>query len=186
MKKITLLSLALLLAGTLSVSAQGFYYGPKAGLNLSSFTKTSFSKSRLRAHVGAFGGYQIDNWIAVQAEALYSWQGSKNDDTDVKTSMNYFKIPILAKFFIIRGLNVETGISFDFRTAAKTKYDSETHTIKGATKGFDFSIPIGINYQFARRFDVGLRYYVSTARLSENSHNKAKNSNCMLSVGFRL
>ena len=188
MKKITLLTVLFLFAGIATSSAQGFYYGPKGGVNVSSLTKTSFSKSRLRAFVGAFGGYQLEDFVALQAEVLYSWQGTTidSDDTKVKNSLNYLKIPILAKFFVIGGLNVEAGVSFDFNVGAKTKAEGESQTISGLTKGFDFSIPIGVNYQFAQRFEVGLRYYLSTAKVWEVSKDKSKNSVWAIGLGIRL
>lgn len=189
MKTLRVLAVCLILLGSslLRSSAQGFYFGPKAGLNLSSVSKMSNSISRVRGQLGLFAGYQAGDILALQLEALYSWQGASTDeyDTRYKTSLNYLKIPILAKVFIIGGLNLEAGISFNFLMSAREKAHGDNEGIKGLN-GFDFSIPVGINYLIANRLEVGLRYDISFVNLDIPGSKTAKNSNLALSVGYRF
>lgn len=183
-----------------TASAQGFYWGPRVGLNVSTLTKTTYSKARARASLGLMAGYKISDIVGVQAEALYSLQGSKMTNSDHVFSYNYFKIPVLAKVYLIGGLNIEAGISFNWLVKAQEKwnapyYDDEgvqigtashSQNLMSDSKSFDFTIPVGINYQFAHMFDVGLRYDISTVRVNADRKNHAKNSNWSISVGVRF
>lgn len=191
MKKSFILSLILILVGTSLAKAQGFYIGPKVGMNISTITKSTYSKARVRQNLGLFAGYRVSNILAFQAEVLYSWQGAKSTVNDEKTSLNYLKIPVLAKVFIVGGLNIEAGLSFNFLSTAKVKGTNEqgndyNHSVKSGAKGFDLSIPVGLNYEFSRWFDIGVRYDISTVRVWEESNNKARNGNWSINLGFRF
>lgn len=197
---LTLAAAALLGAGLHhSASAQGFYWGPRAGLNVSTVTKTTYSKARARASFGLMAGYKINDLLGLQAEALYSLQGSKMTNSDHVYSYNYVKIPVLAKLYLIGGLNIEAGISFNWLVKAQEKWQVTNTDINGnvttfrtsqnlmsGSKTFDFTIPVGVNYQFSRLFDIGLRYDISTVRVPEDKQNRAKSSNWSLSLGVRF
>ena len=197
---LTLAAAALLGAGLHhSASAQGFYWGPRAGLNVSTLTKTTYSKARARASFGLMAGYKINDLLGLQAEALYSLQGSKMTNSDHVYSYNYVKIPVLAKLYLIGGLNIEAGISFNWLVKAQEKWQVTNTDINGNvttfrtsqnlmsdSKTFDFTIPVGVNYQFSRLFDIGLRYDISTVRVPEDKQNRAKSSNWSLSLGVRF
>lgn len=200
-KHLLTLAAALLLGAGVhhSASAQGFYWGPRAGLNVSTVTKTTYSKARARASFGLMAGYKINDLLGLQAEALYSLQGSKMTNSDHVYSYNYIKIPVLAKLYLIGGLNIEAGISFNWLVKAQDKWTvtntdidgnvttfTTTQNLKGSSKSFDFTIPVGVNYQFSRLFDIGLRYDISTVRVPEDKQNHAKSSNWSLSLGVRF
>lgn len=197
---LTLAAAALLGAGLHhSASAQGFYWGPRAGLNVSTLTKTTYSKARARASFGLMAGYKINDLLGLQAEALYSLQGSKMTNSDHVYSYNYIKIPVMAKLYLIGGLNIEAGISFNWLVKAQDKWTvtntdidgnvttfTTTQNLMDGSKTFDFTIPVGVNYQFSRLFDIGLRYDISTVRVPEDKQNRAKSSNWSLSLGVRF
>lgn len=184
-----------------SASAQDFYWGPRVGMNVSSMTKTSYSKARIRGSFGLMAGYKINDLIGLQAEALYSLQGSKvdNDQKDIY-SYNYVKIPVLAKVYLIGGLNLEAGVAFNWLVKAQQKWNSNSYDIAGnviestthtrdlmdGCKTFDLTIPVGLNYQFRRWFDVGVRYDISTIRVDENKKNHAKSSVFSVNLGLRF
>ncbi len=184
-----------------SASAQDFYWGPRVGMNVSSMTKTTYSKARIRGSFGLMAGYKINDLIGLQAEALYSLQGSKvdNDQQDIY-SYNYVKIPVLAKVYLIGGLNLEAGVAFNWLVKAQQKWNSNSHDVNGNVtettthtrslmddcKTFDLTIPVGINYQFRRWFDVGVRYDISTIRVDEDKKNHAKSSVLSVNLGLRF
>lgn len=201
-KRLLALAAAVLLAGGIrhTASAQGFYWGPRAGLNISTLTKTTYAKARARASFGVMAGYKLSDLVGLQAEALYSLQGSKMTNSDHVYSYNYLKIPVLAKLYLIGGLNIEAGISFNWLVKAREEWTSTVYDIDGhasgtlkhsqnlmsGSKGFDFTIPVGVNYQFSRLLDIGLRYDISTVRVPEERSNHAKSSNWSVSVGVRF
>lgn len=200
-KHLLQLSAILLLLSSLleSLPAQGLYWGPRGGLNISTVTKTTYAKARSRASFGLMAGYKINDLIGLQAEALYSLQGSKMTNSDQIHSYNYVKIPLLAKLYLIGGLNIEAGISFNWLVKAQREWSASTTDANGITttlrrtenllsnsKTFDFTVPVGINYQFSRLIDIGLRYDISTLRVPEDKDNRAKSSNWSLSLGLRF
>ena len=183
-----------------TASAQGFYWGPRAGLNVSTVTKTTYAKARARANFGLMAGYKLNDIVGLQAEALYSLQGSKMTNSDHIYSYNYIKIPVLAKLYLIGGLNIEAGVSFNWLVRAQDKWNSTVYDIHGTPTGtvshsqdlmgdsktFDLTIPVGLNFQFPRLFDIGVRYHISTVRLPDERSNHAKSSNWSVSVGLRF
>ncbi|WP_300829051.1 porin family protein [uncultured Rikenella sp.] len=184
-----------------SASAQDFYWGPRVGMNVSSMTKTTYSKARIRGSFGLMAGYKINDLIGLQAEALYSLQGSKvdNNEKDIY-SYNYVKIPVLAKVYLIGGLNLEAGVAFNWLVKAQQKWNSSSYDVNGNViettthtrsliddcKSFDLTIPVGINYQFRRWFDLGVRYDISTIRVSEDKKDHAKSSVLSVNLGLRF
>lgn len=172
MKKGALITVLFLLL-SLSSSAQGFYSGIKAGLNFSTLTRTSFAYGRTRANMGAFGGFQLSSIAALQVEALYSFQGARVGSD--KLSLDYLKIPIMAKIYLIRGLNVEGGISFNILTSALKNGSAA----KGYN-GFDFSVPVGLAYQIGKHFEAGVRYDISFAKY----HPVQTGSNSLWSINL--
>lgn len=177
MKKILFILAVAFIATT--ATAQGIYFGPKVGLNFASLTKTSNAKGLVRGEIGLFAGYQASDVLALQVEALYSWQGAKIED--VKLQLDYLKIPVVAKVFLIGGLNIEGGVSFNILTSAR----AEGEGLKDYN-GFDFSIPVGVNYLIANRLEVGVRYDISLTNVGLPNSANAKNNNWQLSVGFRF
>ncbi len=184
-----------------SASAQDFYWGPRVGMNVSSMTKTTYSKARIRGSFGLMVGYKINDLIGLQAEVLYSLQGSKvdNNEKDIY-SYNYVKIPVLAKVYLIGGLNLEAGVAFNWLVKAQQKWNSSSYDMNGNViettthtrsliddcKSFDLTIPVGINYQFRRWFDLGVRYDISTIRVSEDKKDHAKSSVLSVNLGLRF
>lgn len=183
-----------------TAQAQGFYWGPRVGLNISTVTKTTYAKARARASFGLMAGYKINDLIGLQAEALYSLQGNKMTNSNDVYSYNYIKIPVLAKLYLIGGLNVEAGVSFNWLVSAQQQWSSVSYNLDGtvaetidhsrdllgSSKPFDLSIPVGLNYQFSRLFDIGVRYDISTVRIPDERKNHAKNGNWSINLGLRF
>lgn len=181
MKKSIAIIVALVLF-SLTSSAQGFYGGVRGGMNVSSLTKTSYAKAVVRGNFGGFMGFQFSTIAALQVEALYSFQGAKlqvMDAVGTDLQLDYLKIPVMFKLYLIRGLNIEAGVSFNILTSALENW----HPAKGYN-GFDFSIPVGLAYQFGRHFELGLRYDISTVKY--NPERTGVNSLFSVNVAWRF
>ena len=101
MKKV-LLSIAALFTVATYASAQetGFGFGPKVGINLSNQTLLDGDyKTGLTA--GVFADYRFSNLFALSADVLYSRQGSKIENSDIKLRTDYLNIPVLARSALI-------------------------------------------------------------------------------------
>lgn len=159
-------AVAVLVLVELQGAAQGFYGGGRGGMNVSTLTKTAGSAA-VRGNFGGFMGFQFGSFLGLQVEALYSFQGGMvtpyGTPREVDVQLDYLKFPILAKIYLYKGLNIEAGVSFNILTSALVEY----RPAKGYN-GFDFSIPVGVAYQFGKHFEVGARYDISTVAYHPN------------------
>lgn len=135
---------ALVLVGALASSAfvpsaqaqMAVAIGPKAGLSITSFDADADEiKSRTSALGGLFLNWQLHPIFAIQPEALISQKGAvytaNGNRTDIQ--LNYFEVPILAKFRIPVGdvffPHFLIGPDFAFNTNVKyTSVETSTGT----------------------------------------------------------
>lgn len=179
--------------------AQEMFVKPMVGGTLSTVTgdHTSDAKFRLGLVAGAEFGYMIAPQFGVTAGALVSMQGANSKDNDylkdASTTLTYLNIPILANYYIVPGLAVKAGIQPGFMLSAKQKgsekilsswvdYD-ESNT--DGYKKFDFSIPIGLSYEFSD-FVIDARYNLGLTNIIDDDHIKNKNSVIMLTIGYKI
>src|SRR5690606_16273456 len=106
---------------------------------------------------------------------LYSGQGftiKSNDqdnvfDTDenVEYQLSYIQVPLLAKIYLIEGLNVEIGPQFGFKL--NEEIDTEPTADAGDTeidpddsyiRDFDAAAAVGAGYKFDNGFFLSARY----------------------------
>lgn len=73
--------------------------GPKAGLNLATFTGEEADNSAMKAdfHAGGFAAFGGDG-LGGQVELLFSGKGATNDDTDSQTNLSYLSLPLMARY----------------------------------------------------------------------------------------
>ncbi|MFI3287372.1 MAG: outer membrane beta-barrel protein [Rikenellaceae bacterium] len=171
MKKITitlLLGVVFLVCGVRETKAQAFYFGVRAGANFSYVSDRVNSTGKFGGNFGGLAGYQISSEVAVQGEVLYSFQGYMAGNPALEgtpgdyINLDYLKIPLIGKLYLIDGLNFEAGVSFNFLCSAlqnSTKLDGIT--------GFDVSIPVGLAYKFTKNIEAGLRWDISLIKINE-------------------
>lgn len=217
MKKLVLL--AAMAVATLTVNAQSkvkpgtWSIQPKAGVTITSVTglddvdgimNSVANKAESQVNVGAtIGGeveYQIDNRFSVAAGVGYIMQGKQWDDykvagvemRDYKIDLGYINVPIVANYYIFKGLAVKAGVQFAFMTNAKLKYtlkDGNIETkydidIKDNCKTFDFSIPVGASYEFDNHIVIDARYNIGITKVLDGSTNR--NSVFLATVGYKF
>lgn len=174
MKKIFLSIAALFAAGIFAAEAQIWSFGPKAGVTFSSANGIQDSRARAGLVAGAFAEVELSDWFAVQGEILYSQQGfnSKTDGVKSKYQIDFIAMPVVTKYYLIGGLNIELGGQFGYLINAKTKIgDAARQSIKGEVNRYNVGIITGLAYDF----DFGLvlegRY---TLALTDTFVNSAK------------
>ena len=194
MKKIMMI--AAMMIAALGVNAQNevgqFSVMPKAGINISSLTKDDGTKSK----VGFVGGLEFAYGAAknfeVTAGVLYSMQGAKVENTDVKINMDYINIPILAQYYIVKGLAVKAGVQVGFNTKAKFSDGNTSVDVKDFysalgvdtdKKTVDFSIPVGLSYEIANVV-LDARYNIGMTDVFEGAENK--NSVIQITLGYKF
>lgn len=158
--------IAVMAVAAISASAQEvgkLFVTPKAGVNLASMTDAKNSKMRVGLVAGAELGYQTSEKNTITFGVLYSQQGVKSNENTFKN--DYLNIPIMASYMLFPGFSIEAGLQPAFLLSAKIKTEvgplSGEGDAKDAYNTFDFSLPVGISYEFSKviieaRYNVGL------------------------------
>lgn len=209
MKKVLLLLLVILVA--VSVSAQKkFTFGPRVGFTVADLHADDDEKNdeisgvRTGLVVGAFAEYRAVKWLAVSADVLFAQKGAENEFS-IKTSeldqttknnfkLNYIDVPVLANFYVTKGLALKAGIQPSFLVSAKNKVSAsvngethkETADLKDELNSVDFSIPVGISYTFRMGLVLDLRYHIGCTDLLKDGDYKLTNRVATLTVGWKF
>ena len=187
---------ALLTAFTFIISlvtySQGFKVGLKAGLNLATVGgDLSGVESRAGFHVGAYAGAKMSKF-GVDGEILYSTQGTQDEiDSDFKLNYDYILIPIVGKFYIVKGLNIYAGPQFGILVNAEATDGTTDTDIEDYTNSSDFSVVVGAGFEIMK-FRAGLRYNIGLSDLNDDptqqifSGEEIKNQVFQIFVGIDL
>ena len=183
MKK--LMIIAIMMVAAVSAKAQNEVgqasIKPMAGINLATMTKADNTKMR----VGLAAGWEIEYGVAenfgLSAGVLYSMQGAKIDivgNDKVTMKLDYINIPILANYYIVKGLAIKAGVQPGFNVQKKlddVKLDD--------VKGFALSIPVGLSYEFSNVV-VDARYNWGLTKAFKEGDSK--NSYFTITLGYRI
>ncbi len=185
MKK--LMMIAIMMIAAVSANAQNeagqASIKPMAGINLATMTKADNTKMRVGLAAGLEFEYGVADNFGISAGVLYSMQGAKFDgliggNDKVTMKLDYINIPILANYYIVKGLAIKAGVQPGFNVQKKlddVKLDD--------VKGFALSIPVGLSYEFSNvvldaRYNWGL-----TKAFKEGD---SKNSYFTITLGYRI
>lgn len=122
-------------------------------------------------------------------------QGTKRDWENAgakytaTTKLDYINVPILANVYVTKGLAVKLGVQPGFKVNAK--YDTKATALGLAVKtssepdvkSVDFSIPVGISYEYAN-FQLDARYNWGLTKIYK--HGDDKNSVFQITLGYKF
>ncbi len=166
---------------------------PKVGLSLADFQGADDSKLRVGAVAGVELEYGVSDMFGLSVGALYSMQGAKGKEDGATATLkaDYINIPILANVYVAPGLAVKLGIQpgFNINSKAELAQGSGSAEVDASkyTKSVDFSIPVGVSYQFNNividgRYNWGLtKVYKSNSDFID-----LKNSVFQITVGYKF
>lgn len=154
---------------------------PKIGINGANITDADNSDSRIGLVLGGEFEYRVSPIFSLSAGALYSMQGCKStaededgNTGDVSLKLDYINVPILANVYVVKGLAVKLGIQPGFnvrhKATASVSGVNVTTNLPGI-KSVDFSIPIGVSYEF-NRFVIDGRYNLGVTKLIDGADSK--------------
>lgn len=141
-------------------------WGIKTGLNASKLnaeTTTSWDEDWKTGFVlGAFLNINAGSKFSIQPEFLYSAMGGNLSSPLMteKHRLNYFSIPVLAKFKFYKGWSVVAGPQIDLLISAKTRM-SNSSTVLKSTNNFNeesFNLTGGIEFFPGKCFGLSARY----------------------------
>lgn len=210
MKKTMLILGTLFLSVAAMAQTQKVKLGVKAGLNIASLT---FDESELNSSskTGFTAGFMAEIPLAkkfsIQPELLYSQQGTKTSfsDPDVTNSnyngtieLNYLNIPVMLKYYVLKGFSIQAGPQIGILLKANNKYkdnflgyeNQESFDLKEYSSGIDTSVNFGLGYQFKDKFYADLRYNISYSNVFRESdvnyfiNNDMKNRVFQISIGY--
>ena len=182
-------------AATVSASAQNinrevgaFTLQPKVGLTIGSFSGEYITvggkvdtKKRVGFTAGLEGEIYATNWLGIALGLNYAQQGWKFND--VKCKYDYLNVPLVADFYVARGLALKTGVQLGFLMNAKW----DDLNVKDDCNKTNFSIPIGISYEFSNVV-LDLRYNVALSKVNKNATDnyKYRSDLVQFTIGYKF
>lgn len=139
MKKL-MLTVAITVGTILTSNAQSdskvVQLGAKGGVNFASVTGDDFDSpdSRTSFNAGIVAEVPYSERFSLQAEVFYSGQGFEVEDINfaganintnkIEYQLDYIQVPLLAKVYLIEGLNVYAGQQIGFKVNEEIDYES--------------------------------------------------------------
>lgn len=180
MKKLIVVALTLFI-GTTAFS-QSLDLGVKAGANFASISDVTGLKNKTGFQAGIFAGIGFTEKVGIQADLLYSQQGGefKGGDFD----LTYVNLPIVLKYYLIQGLNLQAGPQFGFIVDDKITRVLGNVSEKIKTKDFDLSGVVGAGYDFPFGVRLDARYNFGLTDVTSEEGFKGKNNVFSLALGY--
>ena len=179
MKKVVLV--VLLVVSSLSyVNAQNVTYGVKVGANFSNFTGDSFDSDMItRMHAAVTGDIALSDSFSLQPELMFSAEGAKASTGGGELKLNYFRIPVMVKYYVSSGFSIDAGPQVGFLVAAE---DENGTDLKSAYESTEFGFNVGSTYLMDNGINFSVRYNIGLTDVADGVD--AKNGGFQLSIGY--
>jgi hypothetical protein len=170
-------------------------FGVKGGLNFMNISGNQGSGTgKVGFHVGGLVEFKLSEKFAIQPELLYSTKGTKQNfyGIELKTNLSYIDLPIMAKFFVTKGLSLEAGPQIGYLVSESGVSSSELAVYQpGYYKKMDYGMNLGAGYVLESGLMFQMRYYIGLADISKidpysNIDTKDHNNGFQLSVGYQF
>ncbi|MBS7253581.1 porin family protein [Flavobacterium branchiicola] len=210
MKKSILILCSLFLCGSVMAQDKKVKLGVKAGLNISSLSLDESelnSSSKTGFTAGLMAEIPLTKNFSVQPEVLYSQQGVKLSYSDAAIAnshykstigLNYLNIPVMLKYYVVKGLSLQTGPQIGILLKANNKsqdnflgYENQdNYNLSDFTNGVDAAANFGLGYQFKDKFYADLRYTISYSDVFKEAtdtyviNSDMKNRIFQITVGY--
>ena len=207
-KNILILSLTILFFSVNTFGQEGkIDFGVKAGVNYSTLilgndVPSEFPASfngKIGFHIGGFMRYKFSEKLMLIPELLFSTQGAEyvfntsgiiidpNDPTfnnnykaDIKE--NLLSLPIMLDYYFNPKFDIEFGPQFAYVVSNSiTDNNDDIELSKGNYDKFEFDINLGLGYNFAEKYRIGLRY-----NFGITERNNLKSSVFQLGLQFKI
>lgn len=168
----------------------------KAGFNFATVSQGDLKNApdaRTSIYVGASYEFPIiEDVFSIQPEVIYSQQGFEKRYTIAsaryksKYKVDYITIPVLARYYIVRGFSFDAGPQVSLRVNdafERGETDSEAAFLQKANT-FDFGIAAGISFQFDSGIFINGRYNRGFREIIEDS--KVQNVVIQFGLGYKF
>lgn len=197
MKKM-IIAATMMMMVAMSVSAQrevgSLTVQPKIGIQAS-----GIGSNDKNLEIQKFGGYtagaefeyRMAKWFSFSAGAMYSQEGGKSKIKDInvteKVNLDYISVPVMANFYVWKGLALKAGIEPAFKV--REKYDTPAamaidpkYRFEEA-KNINLRLPVGISYDF-NGLTLDMRIAPSITKTMK--HNDLHNAYVQLTLGYKF
>ena len=205
MKKFTTLCLSLLLSATTFAQTEPgtFSLQPKVGINVSNVISSDGDNGAKAGLVfGAEANYQLNKLFSFSIGTIYSQQGTKQsiNGADVTMKLDYINVPILINFHVVKGLALKVGVQPGFLINDKAIVERNGVSVEfGIEKliqntpqysnvklqNFDFSIPIGVSYEFSNVM-LDARYCPGLVKIFSGVPSSDRHSVFQFTLGYKF
>lgn len=163
------LVIVLSLIVSLGAFAQKVHYGVRAGANFAVQSEiadyASNNNIRTGLTVGAFGNYELNEKMSLQAELNYDQKGGKSEDATLK--YDYLSIPVLFKYSLGKSdntalkFNVNLGPYAAYLLQSEVEIGDQAIDMKDQTEDFELGGILG----FGMKYPVGKQNLVLDLRM---------------------
>lgn len=150
-------------------------FGVKAGYANTNFGGDAETDAASNFYIGGLVDFTISEKFHIQPELLYSMEGADNDET----GLNFVRIPVMAKYYVAEGFNLQAGPQFGFVAGGDA--------IKDSLKSFDYGLGIGAGYELESGLFFDARYNLGLADLNDTPFDAKITTNSFnVGLGYRF
>ncbi len=192
----------------INAQVEDFEIGIKFGLNATHLGEKGLD-SRTSIHLGLAAEFPINEYLGLQPELLYSFQGfgtasiEPNFEDEI-LKIDYVYLPIMLKyypFYVVPGFSLEVGPQIGYLTSAvlqrKNIFDGGVTETSDVDYGefisdVDVAINFGLGYQFEMgaffqvRYNLGVTNIYEVSPFGENTSVSFENSVFQVSSGIKF
>jgi hypothetical protein len=182
----------LLLAFLIFAAAAQAQIGIRAGIGSSNFSNGESQRaftSTTRVHLGAYYGIKATDKLTVEPGLFYSGKGYETvplgATQEIKESLGYLDIPVLARYAINSSFNVFAGPQAGFLLSRTRTSGSVEDTNTESLGGYEIGAVLGAGYQLASGVNLQLSYDFGLAPFNYYEF-EVNNTVFKLSVGYTI
>lgn len=190
MKKLVLISLLAVLGISFAFSQS--IYGLRGGLNISNYSGDPDMDAKIGFHGGMVMQAHLHPLLILQPELLYTQRGAQAESNiigDVKETLHYVELPILAKLNLGTGnLKFQPYLGPEFRYLIKGNRTVKMGNIETTNEiddytDFDFGLGLGMDIVFNTNMLFGARYSMGLMDIYDGNA-EVKTNAIMINLGF--
>lgn len=170
-----------------AVSAQNAHLGFKGGLNIYDVhTTNNYNYDiKLGFHAGMFAHLHLTEKFALQPEVLYSGQGAKYQNSNVRLHLDYINVPVLLQYMFSNGFRVQAGPQVGFLIKAKSINNQVSVNQTDNFNTVDFALSFGASYVHTKSgLGIDARYNHGLSQINEYGYEKMTNRGFQLGLFY--
>ena len=164
-------------------------WGYKIGLNGSNLRveNTADFNWKTGLATGLFFNIKLGKSLSLQPEALYSSMGARNViDGSGSLRLNYFSLPVVAKYTVCKNLSAIAGPQIDMLIQAKTKSSNNSFTkVTDDYNESSFNLTAGVEYWPTNCIGFSGRYIYGLSDVTPGG-TEAKNQGVQIMAAVRF